>query len=220
MNIIVTGAGKGIGFELANILSINHNVIAVSRNISQLNASHSVHPLSLDINNAGDSLSDLVRRKFDHLNILINNAGILINKPYNELSISEIDEMLDTNVKAPFTLIQKLVPLMSKGSHIVNIGSMGGFQGSMKFSGLSMYSASKAALAVLTECLAEELKEKFIQVNCLSLGATQTEMLSSAFPNYTAPTNANEMAKYIADFALEGNKYFNGKILPVSISTP
>ena len=144
----------------------------------------------------------------------------MINKSYNQLLSNDIDEMLNTNVKAPFLLIQKLVPFMKKGSHIVNIGSMGGFQGSAKFSGLSIYSASKAALAILTECLAEELKDLEIQVNCLALGATQTEMLRSAFPDYTAPLKAFEMARFIAEFALNGNKYFNGKILPVSISTP
>ncbi len=97
---------------------------------------------------------------------------------------------------------------------------MGGVQGSEKFQGLSLYSASKAALAVFTECLAEELKTHNVKANALALGAVQTEMLSHAFPTYKAPLQASEMADYIADFALNGHQYYNGKILPVSLSTP
>jgi NAD(P)-dependent dehydrogenase (short-subunit alcohol dehydrogenase family) len=75
-------------------------------------------------------------------------------------------------------------------------------------------------LACLTECLAEELKEKNIAVNCLSLGATQTEMLNEAFPGYKAPLSAKDMASYIANFSLHAHNFMNGKIIPVSISTP
>jgi NAD(P)-dependent dehydrogenase (short-subunit alcohol dehydrogenase family) len=109
---------------------------------------------------------------------------------------------------------------MRKGSHIVNIASMGGFQGSSKYKGLSYYSASKAALACLTECLATEFQESKIKVNCLALGAVQTEMFEAAFPGNKAPVKAHEMAEFIADFALKGHKFFNGKILPVATNNP
>ncbi len=97
---------------------------------------------------------------------------------------------------------------------------MGGIQGSVKFPGLSIYSSSKAALATLTECLAEEYKDQKMAFNYLALGAVQTEMLEEAFPEYRAPLSANEMAEFIVHFSLQGYNYFNGKILPVSISTP
>ena len=97
---------------------------------------------------------------------------------------------------------------------------MGGFQGSAKFAGLSAYSSSKAAVVGLTECLAEELKDKDIFVNCLAIGAVQTEMLSEAFPGYEAPVSPKQMAEYIFDFAIKGSQFYNGKILPVSSSTP
>ena len=93
-------------------------------------------------------------------------------------------------------------------------------QGSAKFPGLTAYSSSKAAIAGLTECLAEELKDKNISVNCLAIGAVQTEMLEEAFPGYKAPLSPKQMAEYIFDFALKGHQYYNGKILPVSSSTP
>ncbi|MNV04786.1 3-oxoacyl-[acyl-carrier-protein] reductase FabG [compost metagenome] len=129
-------------------------------------------------------------------------------------------EMLQTNVMGHVNMIQHVVPMMQSGSHIVNISSMGGFQGSLKFPGLSAYSTSKAALAVLTECLAEEFKEKGIKVNCLALGSAQTEMFEAAFPGVEAGTLAFEMGRYIADFAQNGHHYFNGKILPVANTTP
>ena len=109
---------------------------------------------------------------------------------------------------------------MTDGSHIVNITSMGGFQGSSKYKGLAYYSASKAALACLTECLATEFSEAGIKVNCLALGAVQTEMFEEAFPGYKAPVDAREMGEFIADFALKGHKFFNGKILPVAVGNP
>ena len=154
------------------------------------------------------------------MDILINNAGVLINKPFSELTQLDFAEMLQTNLLGHIKMIQNLLPLMNSGAHIVNIGSMGGFQGSVKFKGLSAYSVSKAALHALTECLAYELAESNIKVNCLALGSAQTEMLELAFPDFQSPVQAFEMGKYIADFALTGHKFFNGKILPVAVSTP
>jgi NAD(P)-dependent dehydrogenase (short-subunit alcohol dehydrogenase family) len=83
-----------------------------------------------------------------------------------------------------------------------------------------LYSASKGAVAVLTEAMAEEFKEKQIRVNCLAYGAVQTEMLAEAFPGYKAPLLPDDMAAFVSDFALNGHHFFNGKILPVSLSTP
>jgi 3-oxoacyl-[acyl-carrier protein] reductase len=97
---------------------------------------------------------------------------------------------------------------------------MGGIQGSSKFPGLAAYSSSKGALITLTEMLAEEYKESNISFNALALGAVQTEMLAEAFPGYQASTTAREMARFIADFALNGHQFFNGKVLPVAHSTP
>ncbi|RZL18842.1 MAG: SDR family oxidoreductase, partial [Pedobacter sp.] len=152
--------------------------------------------------------------------ILINNAGTLINKPFLETSAADMWQMLESNVMGHFNMIQHVVPLMNAGGHIVNIGSMGGFQGSVKFPGLAAYSSSKSALHTLTECLAQELVETGIKINCLALGSAQTEMLEQAFPGYQSPVMAFEMGKYVADFAKTGHRFFNGKTLPVAVSTP
>jgi NAD(P)-dependent dehydrogenase (short-subunit alcohol dehydrogenase family) len=234
MNIMITGASSGVGFEavLELILTNKHKVIALARSekklgrlleIAQgLNPECVLYPVAFDI--VHDDYHDLIQfinSRFDgRVDILINNAGILINKPFAELLETDFVEMLQSNFIGHVRIIQSLLPLMPAGSHILNIGSMGGFQGSAKFPGLSAYSASKAALHTLTECLAQELVEQQIKVNCLALGSARTEMLEKAFPGYESPVMAFEMGKYIADFALTGHKFFNGKILPVALTTP
>jgi NAD(P)-dependent dehydrogenase (short-subunit alcohol dehydrogenase family) len=154
------------------------------------------------------------------IDILINNAGLLINKPFAALTHQDFTESYQVNVIGIMEATQVLLPLLAPNAHIVNISSMGGFQGSLKFAGLTAYSTSKAALCAFTELFAEEHKSTGIHMNCLCLGAVQTEMLSAAFPGYVAPTSAAEMAHFIADFALNSGAFFNGKIIPVSSSNP
>jgi len=224
MNVVITGAGKGIGFAMTEaFLNEGHNVVAVSRNIEKLNAINNpnLFPISFDLQSRDYSpVVDKVSTQFKTVDVLINNAGALVAKPLLELLDADFDLLFDVNVKAVFKMVRSLIPLMNKGSHIVNISSMGGFQGSVKFQGLSLYSAAKGALNVLTESMALELADNKISVNALALGAVQTEMLAAAFPGYEAPLNPWEMAAFIKDFALNGHRVFNGKILPVSLSTP
>ncbi|MEA3477298.1 MAG: SDR family oxidoreductase [Bacteroidota bacterium] len=234
MNIIVTGASRGIGYELVKKLvsSGDHKVIALSRNmgrlnqlkeeILQINKEAKINCLKLDLldEHFHKSLLPLVKEKFEKVDVLINNAGLLVNKPFIEFRMHEFDEIFNVNVKSVVRLVQVLYPYFSNKAHIVNIGSMGGYQGSMKFPGLSLYSASKAALAVLSECLAEEFKDTGISVNCLALGAAQTEMLKEAFPDYQPPLSAIQMADFVCDFSLKGHEFFNGKILPVALTVP
>ena len=150
---------------------------------------------------------------------MINNAGTLINKAFHELTHKDLTESYQVNVIGVIQSVQAVLPFMNK-SHIVNISSMGGFQGTMKFPGLAAYSTSKAALCSFTELFAEEYKETELKMNCLCLGAVQTEMLEQAFPGYQAPVKANEMADYILNFAINNGRFMSGKIIPVSISNP
>ncbi len=232
MNIIVTGASKGIGYETVLKLNADPNIkiLAIARNRQllenlKLKAEYprNIEIMMADLGNFklyNSTLLQGILKSFTSVDVLINNAGLLINKPFAEISDEDLNGQININFKVPFKLTQLLLPYLKDGSHVVNISSMGGVQGSVKFPGLSVYSASKAALAVLTESMALELKEQGIKVNCLALGAAQTEMLSEAFPGYEAPLQASEMGKFVADFAISGQKYFNGKILPVALSTP
>ena len=227
MNVIITGASRGIGFELVQqFLKAGDTVFCLTRNIDPLKAIAHVNlkVCSTDLSSQ-ESMNEsiaFIKKEVTHIDYIIHNAGLLVNKPYETISYNELEKVYQVNVFAPYYLTQQLLPLLGKKSkaHIVNISSMGGFQGSSKFAGLSAYSSSKAALVGLTECLAEELKEKNISVNCLAIGAVQTEMLEEAFPGYQAPLSPKQMAEYIYDFAKKGNVYYNGKILPVSSSTP
>ncbi len=233
MNIVLTGASSGIGFETALEFTLHtaNKVVCIARSADKLrklleiakgiNPDCTLLPVEFDIvNDEYAALIPFLQQRLGTVDILINNAGALLNKPFLETTAAEMSEMLESNVLGHFNMIQQVLPLMPSGSHIVNIGSMGGFQGSVKFPGLSAYYASKGALHTLTECLAFELAGRGVKVNCLALGSAQTEMLEKAFPGYQSPVMAFEMGKYVADFALTGHKYFNGKIIPVAVTTP
>ncbi len=234
MNIVITGASSGVGYEAALelILHSKNKVTALARSADKLrrlsetaiirNPDCCLFPVEFDIIHGeyDEVLIPFLQENQGTVDILINNAGALINKPFEELDQLDFVSMIQSNFLGHIKMIQNLLPLMSDNSHIVNIGSMGGFQGSIKFPGLAAYSASKAALHALTECLALELADRNIKVNCLALGSAQTEMLDKAFSGYTSPVKAAEMGKMVADFAVTGHQFFNGKILPVSVTTP
>ena len=222
--IVILGASQGIGAALVQHFAAlpNTEVIALSRNLAKMQAKFqqsNVRSFALDISqNVGTQLKNIGLK--GPLDILINNAGLLINKPFESLTHQDLSESYQVNVIGIMEATQALLPALAPNAHIVNISSMGGFQGSQKFAGLAAYSTSKAALCAFTELFAEEYKSGSIHMNCLCLGAVQTEMLEGAFPGYTAPTAPEEMAQFIADFALHSGAYFNGKILPVSSSNP
>ncbi len=224
-NVIITGTSRGIGFELANQFSqAGHRVLGLSRNTSTLenSGSNSLSIMAFDISNESDfyKLKTYLQAEFKQVDILINNAGYLIHKPFQNLTRKDFMKSYEVNVFGLAMLIQEVLPFMKKNGHIVNISSMGGVQGSVKFSGLSAYSSSKGAILTLTELLAEEYKESGPSFNALALGAVQTEMFQEAFPHLKANCSPKEMASYIMEFALNGNRFYNGKILQVSNSTP
>lgn len=224
-NIIITGTSRGIGFELVHLFANQgHNVLALSRNAQPVNnlQFENIKSVAFDLCNQEDynKVQEFISSEWTHVDVLINNAGTLLNKPFSESTIEDFERVYRTNVFGVSELTRIVLPFMKSDSHVVTVSSMGGIQGSMKFPGLSAYSSSKGAVITLTELLAEEYKTTGPQFNVLALGAVQTEMLKEAFPDYEASTTALEMANYIFDFALTGNKYYNGKVLQVSNSTP
>jgi short-subunit dehydrogenase len=236
MVILITGASRGIGAALAaSLTQSGHTVLMVSRNQKNLEkiagscneqaAKELAHPIPFDLADLADLEKEFVSRISaitPRVDGLINNAGKLIRKPFDEIPLPDARSIFEINFFMPAQLIRICLPFMEASSlkHVVNISSMAGFQGSSKFAGLSYYSASKAAVASLTECLAVELKEKGIRVNALAIGSVQTEMLAEAFPGLKAPLEPAEMAGFMSWFVLEGARYFNGKVLPVSVTTP
>ncbi|HET6224861.1 MAG TPA: SDR family oxidoreductase [Bacteroidia bacterium] len=235
-NIVITGTSRGIGYELVKQFckEDDYTIFALSRKGDQLNAlvkecqsinsTCKVTPIVCDLSNDQSLEAGIknILKTVSSIDLLVNNAGAILNKPFSAIKRAEMEYVYNVNVFSVMRLIQELLPYMvgKQRSHIVNISSIGGVQGSVKFAGLSTYSSSKAALVCFTECLAEELKEKNISINCLALGAVQTEMLEEAFPGYKAPVTPSEMAVFIMDFCLNAHKLMNGKIIPISLSTP
>ncbi len=224
-NVVITGTSRGIGFELAKQFAENgHNVLAISRNTKALLEvnNKNITVISVDISKETDlkKATNYIAEHWKHVDILINNAGKLINKPFTDLTSNDFLEVYKVNVFAVAELTKLLIPFLKQGSHVVTVSSMGGIQGSLKFPGLAAYSSAKGAVITLSELLAEEYKEKQIAFNVLALGAVQTEMLEEAFPGYKAPLSAKEMADYIFNFSLTGNKFYNGKVLQVSSTNP
>jgi NAD(P)-dependent dehydrogenase (short-subunit alcohol dehydrogenase family) len=224
-NVIITGTSRGIGYELVPLFTdAGYNVLALSRNsapISSINLDGCTM-FPFDITDSKDILmvSQFVKENWKQVDILINNSGALINKPFAKTSIDDFISVYEVNVFGAAALTKAVLPFMKKDGHVVNISSMGGVQGSVKFPGLSAYSSSKGALIALTELLAEEYKETGPSFNALALGAVQTEMLEEAFPGFNATVSAEEMAQYIMQFSLSGHQMYNGKVLQVSNSTP
>ncbi|MFL9831848.1 SDR family NAD(P)-dependent oxidoreductase [Flavobacterium sp. ST-87] len=222
--IIITGTSRGIGFELAlKFANAGHQVLAISRKIPQeLIANENITCLSVDLANESDlvQVEQFLSSTWKQVDAVVHNAGSLICKPFETLTQTDFENVYKVNVFAVANLTRICIPFLQKGSHVVTISSMGGVQGSLKFAGLAAYSSSKGAVITLSELLAEEYKERGIAFNVLALGAVQTEMLEEAFPGYQAPISAEGMATYIYDFTLNGNNYFNGKVLEVSTTNP
>jgi NAD(P)-dependent dehydrogenase (short-subunit alcohol dehydrogenase family) len=223
-NIIITGTSRGIGFELAlQFANTGHQVLAISRKIPQaLLGNENITCLSVDLSTESElvKVSDFLSKSWKQIDAVIHNAGSLLLKPFSETTQEDFENIYKVNVFGVANLTRICLPYLQKGSHVVTISSMGGIQGSLKFAGLAAYSSSKGAVITLSELLAEEYKERGISFNVLALGSVQTEMLAEAFPGYQAPITAGEMANYIYDFTLTGNKYFNGKVLQVSSTNP
>ena len=223
--VIITGTSRGIGYELVSLFSqAGYAVLALSRNTIPLTAlklkNVTVIPFDLENTNDYTKVESFVKKEWKQVNILINNAGSLIRQPFSQTTIEDFKKVYNTNLFGVAELIRRVVPFIPVDGHVVNISSMGGIQGSLKFAGLSAYSSSKAAVINLTELLAEEYKDSGPAFNVLALGAVQTEMLEEAFPGYKAPASAKEMAAYIFEFSKTAQKFYNEKVLQVSSATP
>jgi NAD(P)-dependent dehydrogenase (short-subunit alcohol dehydrogenase family) len=223
-NIIITGTSRGIGYELAlQFANAGHSILAISRKIPEVLSNHkNISCLAVDLSDETHltKVIDFLSKNWKTVDAIVHNAGSLLFKPFAETTNQDFENIYKVNVFAVANLTRICLPYLQKGSHVVSISSMGGIQGSAKFAGLSAYSSSKGAIITLSELLAEEYKEQGISFNVLALGSVNTEMLQEAFPGYEAPLSAQEMANYIFDFTLTGNKFYNGKVLSVASSTP
>jgi len=181
---IVTGGSRGIGFQTAKIFSENGaDVIISSKNAEQLkiaaNQLKNTTPIEADIRNEKEvqNVIEETIKKFGKIDILINNAGIFPRiKQLHEISETEWNEVLDVNLSGQFRFTKFAIPYLQKTSGtIVNVSSDAGLKAYEGFNA-DAYSATKAALVVLTKCWALEYSKYKIRVNCVCPGVVDTDM--------------------------------------------
>lgn len=227
MNCIVTGASSGIGYQLVLSLCKNgaNKIMAIARreeNLKQLQQEcwdayqQQIEIWPIDITKINESLWQEKLNHWKTIHVLINNAAVLINKSVFEIETQEWHRLFDTNFFSVINLVKYSLPFMNEPyKTIVNIGSIGAVERIQKFPQIGGYTCTKAALHILTEIMAAELHSKGITCNALCLGATDTPMLHSFIKTLKNVNLPEDVADFIADFALRRGVICNGQILPI-----
>ena len=185
--VIVTGASSGIGYATALELSkAGAKVAAGARRVEKLETLKNevqkyggeiiVKKLDVTKKEDCDSFIDLVTKTWNHIDILINNAGIMPLSFFKNLKISEWDQMIDVNLKGVLYCTAAVIPFMitKKSGHIVNISSVAG---RIVFPAGSVYCATKHAVTAFSEGLRQELSQRYnIKVTCIEPGVVSTEL--------------------------------------------
>ena len=232
---LVTGGSRGIGFATAKIMSENGaTVVITGKNSERLAKSVLKIPNSIgivaDIRKT-DEVKNVVSKtieKFGKLDILVNNAGIFPKiKQLHEIDEDEWNEVLDVNLTGQFRFTKEAIPHLQKTSgSIINISSDAGLKAYQGFNA-DAYSASKAALIILTKCWALEYSKNKIRVNCICPGVVDTDMTKPFLKTQTDKEfmdnehplgrigQPEEIAKAIMYFVSDDASWTTGAVLTV-----
>lgn len=232
---LITGGSRGIGKAIAKEFAQNGATIVIS-GINKTKLDETAKELGafaiLADMRKEDQIQNLINNtveKFGKLDILVNNAGIFPQiKLLHEISSSEWHDVLDVNLNGPFYATKYSIPYLQKnGGAIINIASSAGLKAYENFNA-DAYSASKAALVLLTKCWALEYAKSKIRVNCICPGVVETDMTSEFLSspamrdmmNYAYPIGrfgtVNDVAKAALYFASEEDSpWVTGAILPL-----
>ncbi|MDA8720334.1 SDR family oxidoreductase [Nitrosopumilus sp.] len=232
---LVTGGSRGIGFAIAKILSDNGaSVVITSKNSEKIKQAEAKISNSFGIicdikkKNEVQNVLEQTIKKFGKLDILVNNAGIFPKiKLLHEIEEEEWNEVLDVNLTGQFRFTKEAIPHLQKTSGcIINISSDAGLKAYQGFN-VDAYSASKAALIVLTKCWALEYAKNKIRVNCICPGVVDTDMTKPflknqkdiEFMNNEHPLGRigqpEEIGKSVLYFASDDALWITGAILTV-----
>jgi 3-oxoacyl-[acyl-carrier protein] reductase len=231
---LVTGASRGIGAAIARLFAAEGAQLLICGRsegtesvAAELRATGArVKALLGDVRDEGfaKQLVQTCRKEYGHLDVLVNNAGILRQGLLGMTSSAAVRELLDVNVVAPLILTQYAIRVMEadRGPAIVNIASISGTRG---MEGVSAYSASKGALVAFTLASAKELAPKGIRVNAVAPGLIDTDMIRELTPEWFerrvksigfgrvgTPT---EVARAVLFLACEQSRYVTGQVLGV-----
>ena len=218
-NIFITGGNRGIGKGLVEIFSENYKVFfstrdeQKARSVMESISNENIDYVTMDVGNGESVLSaiELLKEKSDSIDILINNAGILIPGLKYKIDAIETDDdsilkTFNINTVGVLRVCKAVLPMMPPASRIINISSgMGQMEGMS--TGSIAYRLSKSALNALTIVLSQELSSKNIKVNAICPGWVQTDM-----GVYDATLTGKESVESIKKFALSNN-FPNGKFL-------
>lgn len=173
MNILVTGASKGIGRTIAEELKNIGNVYVTARNEAALKELNAAGYCVCDLTHDAEKLGEFIRE--NKIDVLVNNAGEYIYGEIDQMTPVQLKRIFKTNLETPAYLISQAVPYMKerKWGRVINIGSISGVMGEAN---ASLYSATKAGLVGLTKALALELAANNITVNTINPGWVDTEL--------------------------------------------
>ena len=207
---LITGGGRGIGAATAEALARKGaEVIIASRTEAELTATVTALrtaglKASLIVLDVADEAAvaaafSRITAEWGRLDILVNNAAILLSAPFAEMAMSDWDRLLAVNLRGAVLCARQAFRLMGEsGGSIVNVSSLGGLPGTDKFPGYAAYTVSKFAITGLTEALAAEGRDCNIRVNGVAPGAVDTVMLRQAAPHLRTRTGPADVAKVIA----------------------
>lgn len=227
MIVVITGISRGIGkATIQRALNLGYECIGLTRSETNIDPSiiensnaHIIEVNWSDPIKIVEMITMILKGRC--IDVLINNAATIKVVDLNDTDLDTLMNQFRVNAILPFLLSKELLNAnaFARGAHIVNIGSMAGYQDSAKFPGLGAYSASKAALACLTQSMAAEWGDQ-LSINCLCLGAVDTDMLKAAFPDYQAKISDVQMASYIMHFAASAPELINGQVISVKKDDP
>ena len=187
---VVTGAARGIGAAIAmRLASMGARVVLTARDQARLHTvkqaieeqAGSALVMPSDLTDAGSvsALGQRIKDECGRCDILVNNAGIsVLRKPLVDLPVEEWDQMMNTNLRAPYLMMRALVPMMiaARSGHIINISSLAGKNVLPDGAG---YAASKWGLNGLTYSVAEELRQHNVRASVIAPGSVNTSFGSS-----------------------------------------